>query len=218
MTASFRLHFDWGREFGRSTSPRVLDVGCGDGQFLRAQAAARPERDHVGIDLLGPVIERAAKEARARGLANVRFLTADAVAWLAAQPAESIDEIHVYHPQPYVDPAEVHLGMLTPAFFERMWITLRPGGLLVLQTDERRYGAYLREAVRKHFEAEVVDGPWPDAPEGRTRREAVARRKRLRVLRLAARRRDVPLDVAPPLPYFARPGVRRRRPPKRARG
>lgn len=195
----------------------IVDVGCGDGRFLLAQAAGRPERDHVGIDLLRPVIERAAAAARARGLSNVRFLAGDAVAWLGAQAAGSIDEIHVYHPQPYVDPTEVHLGMLTPAFFARAWTVLKPGGLLVLQSDERRYAAYLREAVRKHFDAEELAGPWPDAPEGRTRREAVARRKRLKVLRLVGRRRVAPLDVEPPPPYFERPGVRRRRPPKRSR-
>ena len=192
---------------------RVLDVGCGDGDFLLAAAARRPERDHVGIDLLRPVIERAAREAERRGLSNVAFLAGDAVGWLRG--ADGLDEIHVYHPQPYVDPAEVHLGMLAPAFFESAWRALRPGGLLVLQTDERRYGTYLREAARKHFEPEVLDGPWPDGP--RTRREKTAAGKRLRVLRIAARRRDVPLAIDAPPPYFESGGVRRRRPPRRAR-
>jgi tRNA (guanine-N7-)-methyltransferase len=202
--------FDWVRVFGRA-APRVLDVGCGDGDFLLASAAARPERDHVGIDLLRPVVERASREAKRRGLLNLRFLAGDAVAWLSRQADGSIDEIHVYHPQPYVDPAEVHLGMLSPAFFERMWAVLRRDGRLVLQTDQKAYGRYLLEAVGKHFEPELVPGPWPDAPQGRTRREAVARRKRMRVLRISARRREVPLAVEAPAPYFERPGVRRRR-------
>ncbi len=190
-------------------APRVLDVGCGDGDFLLASAAARAEVEHVGIDLLRPVIERAEREAKKRGLSNVRFLAGDAVAWLARQPAASFDEIHVYHPQPYVDPAEVHLGMLAPAFFERLWSALRPRGLLVLQTDARAYGRYLLEAARKHFDPEVLPGPWPEGP--RTRREKTAAGKKLRVLRVQARRRDVPRDVEPPAPYFERPGLRRRR-------
>lgn len=200
------MSFDWSRAFGR-TAPRVLDVGCGDGDFLLASAAARPERDYVGIDLLRPVIERAAREAGRRGLSNVRFLAGDAVAWL--REAKGLDEIHVYHPQPYVDPAEAGLGMLAPAFFESAWRALKPGGLFVLQTDERRYAAYLREAVKKHFEATELDGPWPEGP--RTRREETARRKRLKVLRLSATRRAVPLDLEAPPAYFDRPNVRKRR-------
>jgi tRNA (guanine-N7-)-methyltransferase len=198
------MNFSW--PFAR-TAPRVVDVGCGDGDFLLASALARPERDHVGIDLLRPVIERASREAERRGLSNLRFLAGDAVAWL--REAAAIDEIHVYHPQPYVDPAEVGLGMLSPAFFESAWRALKPGGRLFLQTDERRYGKYLLEASRKHFDARALDVPWPDAP--RTRREKTAAAKRLRILRVEATRRDAPLGIEPPAAYFDRPGVRRRR-------
>ena len=190
---------------------RVLDVGCGDGHWLLASAAARPDVEHLGIDILPAPIERAAREAERRGLKNLRFLAGDAVAWLKKAAIDSLDEIHVYHPQPYVDPAVVHLGMLTPAFFERAWRVLRRNGLLVLQTDEKRYGKYLLAAVEKHFAPEVLKGPWPDAPEGRTRREVVGRRKGMKILRISARRRKVPLTIDVPPPYFDRPGVRRRR-------
>jgi tRNA (guanine-N7-)-methyltransferase len=203
------VDFSW--PFAR-TAPRVVDLGCGDGDYLLAAALARPERDHVGIDLLRPVIERASREAERRGLSNLRFLAGDAVAWLRG--AEALDEIHVYHPQPYVDPAEVHLGMLSPAFFESAWRALKPGGLLVLQTDERRYGKYLLEAARKHFDPRTLEAPWPDGP--RTRREKTAQRKRLRILRIEARRREAPLKADAPPPYFDRPGVRRRRLKKRS--
>src|SRR6185503_7504649 len=95
----------------------------------------------------------------------------------------------------------------------RAWIALRAVGILVLQTDNQKYGRHLLEAVRSHFDPEVQPGPWPDAPQGRTQRERTARRKGLPVLRVIARRRDAPLSIAAPPPYFdpARPGLRRRR-------
>jgi tRNA (guanine-N7-)-methyltransferase len=202
--------FDWSGEFGR-TAPRVVDVGCGNGRFLLATAVARPDVDHLGLERIAPLGARAARRADERGLSNVRFVAADAVAWLAR--LECLDEIHVYHPQPYYDPEEAGLGMVSPLFFERAWSALRPGGLLVLQTDDRPLGRYLLEAARRHFETEVVDGPWPDAPLGRTRREIQARRKKRRILRVRARRREVPLDIAVPPAYFGpgRAGLRRRR-------
>jgi tRNA (guanine-N7-)-methyltransferase len=205
--------FQWEHVFGRS-APRVVDVGSGTGRFVLHAATARPDRDHLGIEAIGPLVEQAAHEARERGLRNARFVEGDASEWLATRLAPgSVDEIHVYHPQPYLDPGQTPLELLTPEFFERAWTVMRPAGILVLQTDNRRYGKHLLEAVRKHFDPEILPGPWPDAPLGRTRREEVARRKGLEILRVVARRRDTPLELDPPPPNFdaSRPGLRKRR-------
>ena len=190
--------FDWHRVFGR-TAPRVIDVGCGDGRYLIGSALARPDRDHLGIELLIPPVERASRRADRRGLANVRFVAADAVEWMQRRLAPaSVDEIHIYHPQPYYNPAERGKRILTPDFLDRAWQVVRPGGLFVLQTDNKAYWRYLLQASSKHFDPRLLQGPWPDAPEGRTRREIIARRKGLVVWRMEARRRDVPLEIEIP--------------------
>jgi tRNA (guanine-N7-)-methyltransferase len=207
------MTFDWTGFFGR-TAPRVVDVGCGDGGYLLASAASRPDRDHLGIDTVAPLVDKASREALRRGLSNARFVAGDASAWLADRfAAASIDEIHIYHPQPYYDPGQQPLELLTPEFFEHAWTALRPAGILVLQTDNRRYGRHLLETLRIRFDPDVQPGPWPDAPLGRTQRERVARGKGLPILRVVARRREEPLNAAPPPPYFdpSRPGLRKRR-------
>lgn len=209
--------FDWRREFGR-IAPRVIDVGSGSGRFVIESAAARPDRDHLGIESIDALATKAAREAKGRGLNNARFVAGDAAEWLATRfVPDSIDEIHIYHPQPYYDPGQVRLELLTPDFFARAWALLRADGFLVLQTDNAKYGRHLLEVLRAHFEAEAQPGPWPDAPQGRTRREIVARRKGLPILRVIARRRVAPLPVAAPPPYFdpARPGLRKRRATRR---
>jgi len=194
--------FDWERVFGRS-APHVVDLGCGNGRALIGSALARPTHDHLGIDLVQVAIDHAARRANRRGLINVRFLTADANRWLHERFAEaSLDEIHVYHPQPYYEEAEISRRMLTPEFFDRAWKVLRPGGLLVLQTDNKAYWTYLLGAVGKHFEPHLVPGPWSDAPRGRTRREIMARQKGLMVWRMMARRRAVPRAGEIPRPDF----------------
>ena len=163
--------FDWDRVFGRR-APRVVDLGCGTGRFLIGSAAGRPDHDHLGIEVVDRLASQAARRADRRGLANVRFVAGDAVPWLFDHlAADSVDEIHLYHPQPYFNSAEKGKRILTPEFLDRVWRVLRRGGLFVVQTDHAAAWRYLLHAVSKHFEAEPVHGPWPDAPEGRTRRE-----------------------------------------------
>jgi tRNA (guanine-N7-)-methyltransferase len=187
----------------------IVDMGCGDGQYVLKCAAAHPGNEYIGIDVLTPLLKRVSHKTPP----NVRLIGGDAVEWLTQCPRGSIDEVHIYHPQPYYDPTVVGFGMLTAAFFARLWLALQRSGILILQTDNKRYGKYLLEAANLHFEVEVQPGPWPDAPKGRTRREAIAMGKKLPVLRIVARRRAVPLDITPPAPYFdlSRPGLRKRR-------
>ncbi len=187
----------------------IVDLGCGDGRWVLKSAAEHPEREYIGIDLVGVPLERAAKKAPR----NATFLSTDAVEWLAKRGRGSIDEVHIYHPQPYYDPTVVGFGILTAAFFSRLWLAMMRGGILVLQTDNKRLGKYLLAAADLHFEVTVQPGPWPDAPEGRTWRESLSIRRKLTILRAVGRRRAKPLDIAPPPPYFVpgTPGLRHRR-------
>jgi tRNA (guanine-N7-)-methyltransferase len=194
--------FDWADVFGR-TAPRVVDLGCGNGRYLIGSAIARPDHDHLGVDLVQVAIDHAAHRANARGLSNVRFVTGDENPWIRERLLpNSLDEIHVYHPQPYYEVADAARRQLTPEFFERAWTLLKGKGLLVLQTDNKSYWSYLLKAAAKHFDIEVVPGPWPDAPKGRTRREIIARKKGLAVWRMRARRRDIPQPIEIPRPDF----------------
>ncbi|MBA2624981.1 MAG: methyltransferase domain-containing protein [Acidimicrobiia bacterium] len=58
---------------------RVLDVGCGSGAITRAVAQrVGPGGEAVGVDLSGPMLERARASAAEAGLANARFEQGDA--------------------------------------------------------------------------------------------------------------------------------------------
>lgn len=203
--------FDWDAVFGRSAR-RVVDLGCGNGRYLIGSALQRPDVDHLGVDLVQVAIDHAAHRGNQRGLRNVRFVTGDANPWLFERLLpNSVDEIHIYHPQPYYEVADVSKRLLTAEFLGRAWTVLREDGVLVLQTDNKAYWSYLLKAVAKHFEPEVMSKPWPDAPRGRTRREIIARGKGLAIWRMTARRRESPLPIEiPPADFDAnRPLFRR---------
>lgn len=183
---------NWSEVFGRD-APLVLDIGCGNGRFTLASALRRPELNHVGLDILPVVIRYATRRANQRGLANVRFLVCGGHEFLELYISpHSVSEIHVYHPQPYKDQEKQHRRLLTPAFLALTFRSLQPDGLFVLQTDNPAYWRYVRPLLDHFFDFHDQKGPWPDMPEGRTRREIYARLKGLPIFRgYGSPRRDV---------------------------
>jgi tRNA (guanine-N7-)-methyltransferase len=196
---------DWPSIFGRE-APIVLELGCGNGRFTLQSALARPGFNHMAIDLLPVVIRYATRRANQRGLHHARFAVKDAETFLSAYvAASSVAEIHLYHPQPYHDPRQAHRRLLTPRFLADVHRGLQPGGLFVIQTDNPDYWGYITRVVGVFFDFREQDGPWPDAPEGRSRREILARSRGLRIYRGQGRRRDEittdrALALAEPLP------------------
>jgi len=188
MPESGRL--DWQELFGRK-APVVLDLGCGNGRYLLGSAVARPDRDHLGIDTLPVVIRYARRRGNQRGLTNLKFAVGGARELLDqyVEPG-SVQEIHCYHPQPYYEQSQVHRRLITPEFLALVHRSLAPGGLFVIQTDNRGYGRYIRQVVPMFFEFEERKEPWPDAPKGRTRREIIALQRGLSIFRGQGRRRD----------------------------
>jgi SAM-dependent methyltransferase len=57
---------------------RVLDVACGNGQTTRLAAGLASDGHALGVDLSGPMVQRARALGRAEGVANVRFEQGDA--------------------------------------------------------------------------------------------------------------------------------------------
>ncbi len=174
---------DWPALFGRA-APVVLDLGCGNGRFLISSALRRPQVDHLGVDILPLVVRYATKRANQRGLANVRLAVIGGYELLDQYVAPaSVAEVHLYHPQPYNQTDQKHRRLITPEFLALVYRSLSPGGLVVLQTDNRAYWQYIRRAAPVLFDFDELNVPWPDAPQGRTRREIYARQHKLTIYR-----------------------------------
>ena len=176
--------------FGRD-APLVVELGCGNGRFLIGSAVWRPTHDHLGSDILPLVMRYATRRANQRGLANIRFAVSGGREFLerSLAPGAAV-EIHVYHPQPFYDPAQYNRRLVTPAFLALAHRALAAGGQFFIQTDHPAYWNYILQIAPRFFEFEERPNTWPDAPKGRTRREIIALRRGMPVFRGQGRRRD----------------------------
>jgi tRNA (guanine-N7-)-methyltransferase len=180
---------DWVALFGRQ-APVVLDLGCGNGRYAIGSALRRADHDHLGLDALPVVIRYATRRANQRGLANIRLAVGDAAEFMAMHVAPaSVAEVHLYHPQPYRDPEKRERRLLRPHFLADVWCSLSESGSLFVQTDNPAYWRYLEEVLPALFELRPMRSRWPDAPQGRTRREIIALRRGLSVCRAICRPR-----------------------------
>lgn len=66
----------------------------------------------------------------------------------------------------------------------------------MIQTDNPDYWQYMKQVLPVFFDFREQDGPWPDAPEGRSRREILARSRGLKIFRGEGFRLDVTSEQA----------------------
>jgi SAM-dependent methyltransferase len=133
----------------------VLDVGCGTGQTTRHAAQRAPQGWALGVDLSARLLERARQRAGEEGVANARFLQADA-------------QIHPFAPHSF-DAAISRTGAMffgdPVAAFTNIGGGLRPSGRLVLLV----WQPYARNERIVAITAALaggrdLSGPGPDAP------------------------------------------------------
>lgn len=174
---------DFQEIFGR-VAPVCLDLGCGNGRFTISSALRRPEMDHLATDILPMVIRYATRRANQRGLSNTRWCVSGAFELLESYIApHSVQEIHLYHPQPYHDLKQSYRRLITPEFMTLVHRSLAADGLLVIQTDNKPYWQYIHKILPGIFDWREQKGAWPDSPQGRTRREIYARNHGLAIHR-----------------------------------
>lgn len=82
----------------------VIDVGCGQGRLTLQLATINPEIYIRGVDLSHDAITKARAYATGEGLTNVEFFTGDAMEFVRALPAASVDlvifaEVAFWYPE-----------------------------------------------------------------------------------------------------------------------
>ena len=158
--------FELGRVFGRHAL-QTLEIGFGDGESLVALAAARPERDFIGIEVHTPGIGHCLLAAEAADLKNLRIVKHDAVEVLGHGIAPgALDEVLIYFPDPWPKKRHHKRRLLQPAFVELLATRLAPDARLRLATDWEPYAEQMLEVLgaSRAFASEARDGRYVARP------------------------------------------------------
>ncbi|GAB4339542.1 MAG: tRNA (guanosine(46)-N7)-methyltransferase TrmB [Calditrichia bacterium] len=154
-------HFplNWEKEFGRS-APLGLEIGCGNGEYLAAWAAARPEWNLVGIELAFASIDRITKRLLKLENPSARVLLMDArFAVRELFPDNSLDYIIMNFPDPWPKEKHKQRRLLDPDFIKTLSVVLKPGAVYELVTDQEWYARDAAEFFRNSnlFEVKEIE-------------------------------------------------------------
>lgn len=125
--------------FADPALPLHLDIGSARGRFLLALAPLRPECNHLGLEIRQPLVQAAEADRQAAGLANLRFLFANASVslpgWLAQLPPGRLVLVSLQFPDPWFKTRHHKRRVLQPALLLALAAAMAPGAAFFLQSD-----------------------------------------------------------------------------------
>jgi tRNA (guanine-N7-)-methyltransferase len=124
-----------------------MEVGSGNGFFLRDLCLRHPERRYVGLEIRYKRVWLAANKLAEAGCTNgaVVLFHAGYLARLFA-PGE-LDAIHLNHPDPWPKNRHARNRLIAPGFVSAVAELLAPGGALEVKSDCARYADELRRCA-----------------------------------------------------------------------
>ncbi len=141
-------------------APLEVDIGCGDGAFLVAQAERFPERNFLGLEKLAGRVWRGCKKASRRGLTNVRFLRIESsYALQYLLPSGSAGMMHLLFPDPWPKSKHRRRRLVTPEFLVLVHRLLMPDGRFRIVTDQQNYFEKMRVLISADMFREIDPSP-----------------------------------------------------------
>lgn len=178
--------------FGRA-APLSIEIGFGNGEALLTRCAARPEMNHLGIEVHRPGVGRVMMNAQVRALENMRVISHDAVDIIRHQIGpDSVDEFVIEFPDPWHKKRHHKRRLIQAGFVQLLCLRLKRGGVLRLATDWENYAEQMLQVLSAEDQLSNLAqaGGFVPRPESRpvTRFEARGTRLGHRVFDLAFRR------------------------------
>jgi tRNA (guanine-N7-)-methyltransferase len=147
----------------QSEARLLLEIGCGNGHFLTAYAAAHPDQLCVGIDLRLERVDKAVRKCQRADLTNLFFLRGDVRNFLQELPAGAgLLDIYLLFPDPWPKKRHHKNRLLQAGFLDELGARAGQGSRLFFRTDFKPYYDEAREIVASHPRWRLLPaGPFP---------------------------------------------------------
>ena len=142
------LKGQWNKRFFGNSSPLVLELGCGKGEYTVSLAEMFPEKNFIGIDIKGARIWLGAKLAIERQLTNVGFLRTNIELIDFFFGEMEVGEIWLTFPDPQME--KIRRRLTSVSFLEKYRKIMPLTGIVHLKTDSNFLFQYTQALIEKN--------------------------------------------------------------------
>lgn len=139
---------DLAQVFGRSDSPKILEIGFGMGETTAKIAQTLPDCDFLAVEVHTPGVGALLKLIDDERLSNIRIIQHDVVEVLQNMLADaSLDGVHIFFPDPWHKKRHHKRRLIQGEFVKLLCTKLKTGAYLHVATDWQEYAEWVLEVL-----------------------------------------------------------------------
>ena len=145
---NFRALINFKEVFGND-NPVELEVGCGNGGFIKELALQRRDTNFLCVEICENVILTAMERIQREGISNVRFLRIPAEILRCYLPEHSIEKIYLNFSTPLPEHSREKQRLTSVRFLKIYDALLKCGGSIAQKTDSEEFFDYSVGELRR---------------------------------------------------------------------
>jgi tRNA (guanine-N7-)-methyltransferase len=136
----------------------IVEVGCGKGAWVVAQAKENPETFYIGIERTINKSKTLLNTSGEAALKNLIAIQADAIALISQKfPKECVDELFFFYPNPTPKKRQANQRFFVSSAFEVFDQCLKQNGTITLVTNIEPYYQEASAFLEKIWGYQIVD-------------------------------------------------------------
>lgn len=130
--------------------PVILEIGCGNGDYLIRLAEENPQANIIGIEISFKMVKKIVWRLNKRDIENVRIYPGQAETFLEDYlKPETLTRVHIHFPDPWPKKKHNKKRIYNEPFLHILARAMMPGAKLVTATDFEEYGYFIRDLIRE---------------------------------------------------------------------
>jgi tRNA (guanine-N7-)-methyltransferase len=127
-----------------------VEIGFGGGEHLAHQAEQHPQVGFIGCEPFVNGVASLVSHIQEKNLKNIRIVKDDARLLLARLPNQSVGRIYILFPDPWPKKRHNKRRIIQNEIIDTIARILKPGGLLIMATDDANYGQWMQDIMLTH--------------------------------------------------------------------